>query len=230
MAKEKNPTITVQDRTFLRIPIRTRIIKEGDSIAELVKGYTEEQREAGDILIVSESVVAISQGRAIPEEDIKVGLWAKILWRFVRKVPYGVGLRSPSSMQCAINECGLLRIIAAAFVGGLGKLIGRRGDFYRIAGKQAATIDAAHTSPIEPYTKCVILGPLEPEKVARRIKEVTGCEAAVMDINDIGGSWVLGSTDNIDVPLLQDVMRDNPMGQKTEQTPVCIVREIKAGL
>ncbi|MCD6385650.1 coenzyme F420-0:L-glutamate ligase [Candidatus Sumerlaeota bacterium] len=227
MAKEKRPIIEINKRRFLRLPIKTHIITPEDDIAVVVNEYTAQKRQPDDIIVVSESVVAISQGRAIPEEQIKVGLLARILWRFVRKVPYGIGLRSPTSMQCAINECGALRILLAALVGGVGKLLGRRGDFYRIAGKQAATIDAAHTSPIEPYSKCVILGPKDPQRVAQRIKELTHCESAIMDINDIGGSWVLGATPGVDKHLLQDIMRDNPMGQKTEQTPICIVREIK---
>ena len=227
MSKQYTPIVKLQDQGFLRKPLQTHIIKPGDDIAAVAEQYIHGHRELGDIIVVSESVVAISQGRAIPEEQVHVGMLAKILWRFVRKVPYGIGLRSPTSMQCAINECGWLRILLAALLGALGKLVGRRGDFYRIAGKQAATIDAAHTSPIPPYNSCVILGPKDPDKVALRIKHLTGCEAAVMDINDIGGSWVLGATDNINIPLLQDIMRDNPMGQKTEQTPLCLVRRIK---
>ena len=226
MAKEKKPIIEINGSRFLRKPVHTHIIQPGEDIAEVMARYTRDERQPGDILVVSESVVAITQGRAIPEEQIKIGILAKILWRFVRKVPYGTGLRSPSSMQCAINECGGFRIILASVVGGFTRLLGRRGDFYRIAGKQAATIDAAHTSPIEPYNKCVIMGPKDPEKVALRIKEKTGCDAAVMDINDIGGSWVLASTPAVHVKLLQDIMRDNPMGQKNEQTPVCLVRRL----
>jgi hypothetical protein len=226
MAKEKQSIRDVNNTQYLRKPVRTHIITPGETIAEVVEEYTRPERQPGDILVVSESVVSISQHRAIPEEQIKIGFPARILWRFVRKVPYGTGLRSPSSMQCAINECGLPRILLASAAGALGKLVGRRGDFYRVAGPQAATIDAAHTSPIEPYTSCVILGPKNPDKVTNHIKELTGCEAAVMDINDIGGSWVLAATAGVDIPLLQDIMRDNPMGQKTEQTPVCIVRKV----
>ena len=36
---------------------------------------------------------------------------------FVRQVPYGIGLRNPYSMQCAIDECGAPRILLAAVVG-----------------------------------------------------------------------------------------------------------------
>jgi F420-0:gamma-glutamyl ligase len=227
MSRNREPYRTVNGVSWLRLPQKTHIIQPGEDIAEIVDRYTRDLRQPGDILVVAESPTAISQGRAIPEKDIRIGFLARILWRGVRKVPYGIGLRSPATMQCAINECGAPRILAACVAGVLGKLLGRRGDFYRVAGMQAATIDAAHTSPVPPYDQCVILGPKDPDGVARRIEQRTGCEAAVMDINDIGGSWALGASDGIDRKLLEDVMRDNPMGQKAECTPLSIVRRVR---
>jgi len=214
--------------TYLRLARKTAIIQPGDDIAEIADKATRDDRCEGDILVVAESPTAISQGRAIPEADIRIGLLARLIWRGVRKVPYGIGLRSPATMQCAINEAGSIRILAACVVGFLGKLVGRRGDFYRVAGMQAATIDAAHTSPVPPYDQCVILGPKDPDGVARSILGRTGCETAIMDINDIGGSWALGATDGIDRTLLEEIMRDNPMGQKDECTPVAIVRRVSS--
>ena len=224
MPRERSPIIVVNGVPYLRIPIQTTVVTEQDDIVDLVDRYTRAQRQPGDTLVVSESVVAISQGRAIPENQIRVGMLARMLWRGVQKVPYGIGLRSASSMQCAINECGAPRILVAAVIGFLGKLVGRRGDFYRIAGKHAGTIDAAHTSPVEPYDQCVILGPKNPEKVARTIWERTGCEAAVMDVNDIGGSWALGFSPGVNKHLIEAIMKDNPLGQKKELTPIGIIR------
>lgn len=208
--------------------VKTHIIAGGEDIAEVVAKYSRGLAHPGDVIAVSESVVAISQGRAIPEEDIRIGLLARILWRFVTKVPYGVGLRSPSTMQCAINECGRFRILAAAFVSAFTKLFRKKGYFYRIAGTQAALIDAAHTSPVEPYTSCVILGPRGPDSVAEDIMKKTGVDAAIMDINDIGGSWVIGKTPGFDPAVLQEIMRDNPMGQGDELTPICIIKGLAA--
>jgi len=225
MVTKRNPTITVDGTVYLRIPIKTHIVTDKDDIAEVVERYTRDVRKPGDLVVVSESVTAITQGRAIPEKEIKISLLAGILWRFVSKVPYGIGLRSPATMQCAINEAGALRILLAAFVGGLGRLIGRRGDFYRIAGMQAATIDAAHTSPVPPYDQCVIMGPKDPDKEATKIFERTGHEAAIMDINDIGGSWVLGASRGIERKKLEAVMKDNPMGQGGELTPIALIRK-----
>ncbi len=222
MAKVKSPTIAVNGTTYLRVPVKTHVITVNDDIVEVIDRYSREVRQAGDICFVSEKVVAVTQGRAIPARDIKIGLLAKVLWRFVRKVPYGIGLRSPETMQCAINECGGTRIAAAAVVGALGKLLGRRGDFYRIAGMQAATIDAAGTSPLQ--SDCVILGPKDPNKVARAIMDRTGLPAAVVDVNDIGGSWALGTAGIENPKLIEAILMDNPLGQKDEQTPFGLIR------
>lgn len=224
MSSDSIPDREVNGRTYQRIPVKTHIITKDDDIVEVVDRYTKDICKEGDLITVSESPTAISQGRAIPEDELKIGILAKILWRFVRRVPYGVGLRSPGTMQCAINETGRIKILFAAVCGGFTRIFGRRGDFYRIAGMQAATIDGAHTSPVPPYDKCVIMGPKDPHKVAQAIFEKTGCHAAVMDINDIGGSWVLGASKGADVKLFEAVMKDNPQGQGMELTPVCVIR------
>jgi len=225
MKKSSNPIINVDNQNYLRIPIKTRIFKPGDDIVDIVREYVLPLYQKNDTIVISESPLAITQNRAIPVSEIKIGLLANILWRFVGKVNYGIGLRAPTSMQCAIDECGSLRILFAAVIGALSKLIGRKGDFYRIAGMQAALVDAASTSPVPPYTECVIKGPLHPEKECQKIKDALGIDACVMDINDIGGSWMIGSSKGVDKTFMEKVMKDNPQGQGDELTPICIVRK-----
>jgi hypothetical protein len=181
---------------------------------------------AGDILTISESPLAITQGRAVPVSEIKISPLARLLCHYVAKVPYGIGLGSPTSMQCAIDETGSCRILAAAFVGALGKLTGRKGDFYRVAGMQAALIDAASTSPVEPYHETVIKGPLNPQQVCEDLAAEFGFGFAVMDINDIGGSWMIGGSKGVSKHFIERVMKDNPQGQGDELTPLCIVRRL----
>src|SRR5687767_11453846 len=113
--------IQVGGRTYARIPVRTHVVTEADDIVEVLARYAGPIVEPGDILFVSEKVVAITQGRAIPVEKIRVGTLAKLLWPRVSKVDYGIGLRSPYSMQCAIDECGRARVLLAAVVGAVGK-------------------------------------------------------------------------------------------------------------
>lgn len=222
---KKQMQIEVDGCTYLRIPVKTSVLQPGDDFVRIIKEHAGTLLQSQDIIVISESPLAITQNRAVNVETQKVGLLAKFLWRFVSKTPHGIGLRAPSSMQCAIDECGRLRILFAAIVAFFSKLIGRKGDFYRLAGKQAALIDAAFTSPVPPYNRCVIKGPLHPEKEAQRIKDELGYETAIMDINDIGGCWMIGGSNGIDRAFMEKVMKDNPQGQADELTPLCIVRK-----
>ncbi|HOZ00428.1 MAG TPA: hypothetical protein PLG20_01330 [Candidatus Syntrophosphaera sp.] len=228
MNKSKNlsPVIMVDNVRIERIPVQTRILSASDDMLDIIREYALPLLKEGDILSLSESPLAITQGRAIPVDQIKPGKLARFLSHHVMRVPYGIGLGSPASMQCAIDECGAPRIMFAALVGAFTKMLGRKGDFYRLAGKQAALIDAAETSPVEPYTHTVIKGPLHPETVAKEISNAIGFPVAVMDINDIGGSWVIGASEGLSRHFLELVMKDNPQGQDDELTPMCIIRKL----
>jgi len=226
MSNKKDPVISIYGHKFVRIPIKTHILSPEDDMAEIISRYALPDMQAGDILAISESPMAITQGRAIPVSEIKISIWAKILSRFVAKVPYGIGLRSPTSMQCAIDETGLARILFAAGIGAIGKIFRRKGDFYRVAGMQAALVDAASTSPVPPYTETVIKGPKDPQKEAERLSQELGHAVAIMDINDIGGSWMIGGAGGVNKEFIEMAMKDNPQGQADELTPLCIVRRI----
>ena len=225
-SKATEPIRTIKGVRFERIPVKTRILTPQDKINDLVREFALPFMREGDILTISESPLAITQGRAIPVSEIKVSPLAKLLSRYVAKVPYGIGLGSPTSMQCAIEETGVIRILLAAFIGALGKLIGRKGDFYRIAGMQAALVDAATTSPVPPYNETVIKGPKDPQKVCDQLTAEFGYSFAVMDINDIGGSWMIGGSKGLNKEFIEAVMNDNPQGQGDELTPFCIVRRL----
>ncbi|MEO0080931.1 MAG: coenzyme F420-0:L-glutamate ligase [candidate division WOR-3 bacterium] len=220
----KPEVVQVGSQQVRRIWVRTGLLTEKDNLVAVMRRFVVPIVQPGDIVTIAESPVAIMQGRAIPVTKIKPGFWASVLWRFVKKVPYGIGLRSPWSMQCAIDEVGAPRIVRAALAGAWGKLRGRSGDFYRVAGKQAAMIDAAHTSGVKEYYEYVIKGPLDPDAVARQMKEITGCESAVVDANDIFGCTVVGASDRLDTELVQQAMRDNPAGQGDAMTPVILLR------
>lgn len=220
----KNPDIVIYGIAFTRIPVKTRILSAEDEMLNIIREYALPLMQPGDMLTISESPLAITQGRAIPVSELKIGFLAKLLSRFVAKVPFGIGLRSPSSMQCAIDETGSLRILFAAAVGAISKLLGRKGDFYRVAGMQAALVDAASTSPVPPYNETVIKGPKDPQQVAEMLAKAINHPVAVMDINDIGGSWMIGGGGGVNKHFIEMVMKDNPQGQGDELTPLCIVR------
>jgi F420-0:gamma-glutamyl ligase-like protein len=216
--------IQVKGKQFEIMSVKTHIISNKDNIDDVIDKYTAPIRKSGDIITISESVVAMTQGRAVPTSQIKPRLLAKILWRFVRKVPYGIGLRNPYSMECAIRETGSARILLAAMVSAIMKLFKRRGDFYKIAGKQAAMIDAPHTAGLKEYYECVIMGPKDPEIVAQKLADKIKLPVAIVDVNDITGCWIVGASKDADIKLIEKALDDNPAGQGDACTPIIIIR------
>src|SRR5690625_7750410 len=64
-----------------------------------------------------------------------------LLMCFATRSPAGIGLGDPTTMELAIREVGLPRIVAASAAGAAGKVIGRRGLFYEVAGANVRAID-----------------------------------------------------------------------------------------
>ena len=222
----KNLFIKVGDENFARFPIRTHIITKDDRIIEIVKKYAKPHQQSGDILFISERIVAITQGRAFAIKDIKPSRLAVFLVKFVHKSPYGIGLGSRWTMELAIREAGVLRIIFAAFISALTKPLGIRGLFYKIVGKNINAIDGPCSYTLPPYNEYAKLGPKNPQNVACRIKKEIGCETVIIDANDLGVA-VLGKSDKqISDQFCRQVFRDNPLGQSAEQTPLCLIRKI----
>jgi len=209
------------------IPVKTDLIRPNDSIVSIAEKYVKPHLENGDIVVCSEKAVAFSQGRVIAENEVSAGLLARILSRFVMNSPYGIGMRDPRTMQVAINMAGSLRITVAAIIGGLGKLIGRSGDFYRIAGMEVSMIDGVVEHRFKELRRYIIPPPEKPDQAAQKLSEaLDGSSVVIMDVNDLGGSMVIGqSHDDLPVTEIEDFMRhDNPLGQGTQQTPMGILR------
>lgn len=219
-------TVTIDGESFARIPIRTRVVMPGDDLDAFLREYAAEVVQSGDVLFVTEKIVAITQGRSYLVEDIRPRRLALFLSKYVTRTPYGIGLGMPETMEMALRECGVPRILFAAAVSAVTKAFGRKGDFYRIAGDKARAIDGPTSGTIPPYNKAVVLGPERPREVAAHVKELLGggFEAAVVDINDLGGN-ILGSTlDRAAERRLVAILKDNPLGQGHESTPLGIIR------
>ncbi|MCG9967087.1 coenzyme F420-0:L-glutamate ligase [Pelotomaculum terephthalicicum JT] len=202
-----------------RIPIKTHIVTDKDDIVEVAKKYAGEITSPGDIIAVAESVVAISQGRAILPETVKPGLLARILCHFPGKEG---SLAAPPSIQVAIRETGLPRFLLGVAAAGLGRLVGRRGDFYRVAGRHLAQIDD-FAGTMWPFDRHIVLGPKDPQKVVDRIKQATGAEAVITDVNDLGKVDILAATDGVAREMLFDYLKDNPHGNDDQQTPIVVL-------
>ena len=235
-----------------RYPLRTELVnKDSDldaAVMEHIDTFFGELPRAGEehasatsgrwYLFISEKIIAITQGRSYFIWDIKVGRPARVLSRYVTRTPAGIGLGSPFTMQLAIEEAGLSRVLYAAAGGAVGKVIGRKGLFYELVGNDIRAIDGPTEYSAYPSNVSAKLAPKDPDAVAARLSAAirarvpaayrdTFAGTVVMDANDIGRN-VLGT----DVPggdperrRLEAMFADNPLGQGAEQTPMALVFE-----
>lgn len=208
---------------FKPIPLQTHILSERDDIVEVVKRYTEGVAEPGDIIALAESPVAITQGRAVLPQAVKPGLLARLL----SKLPNKDGsLGTPPAMQMALREAGTVRILLGVLAGGIGRLLGRRGDFFRVAGRHLAQIDDIGGT-LPPYDGHIVLGPRDPQSVTEAIKAATGIDAMVADVNDMKCVDILGITGEWDQKYLIEVLRDNPFGNEGQRTPIVVLKAVR---
>ncbi|HRN70235.1 MAG TPA: asparagine synthase-related protein [Candidatus Woesebacteria bacterium] len=283
----KQIEIKVEDKEYKRYPIKTDLVEKGTDIKEFITkyinqvvnqlslrgsktteaisrdhfAYARDDKDKKWYVIVSEKIVAISQGRSFFIWDIKPGFWAKQLSKFVTRTPYGIGLGSPWTMQIAIDEVGLPHILAAAIGSVVTKPFGIKGVFYKVVGPEIAAIDGPTEYSVYPSNVSAKLAPKNPQKVAEEIGQSinqlvnqsviaipTSREklsqkgiatssttprndndmiesfggVVIIDANDLGRN-VLGNATEMPDSFFEDVMRDNPMGQGSEQTPIVIL-------
>ena len=221
----KKLAIEIDGVSYLRIPVKTHVVMREDDLFEVLDRYTKDVRQPGDIIFVSEKVVAITQGRAFPISEIKPGWFAKFLVKFVYKSPYGIGLGSPYTMQLAVEDVGVPRLLLGCAAALVTKPFGIRGVFYKVCGPRAYAIDGPCDCTIPPYNRYAKMAPKNPDKVARKLKEKLGNEVIVLDANDLNVDILGKSSKDLDVKFLKALFKDNPLGQNSQQTPVAIVRK-----
>ena len=211
--------------TYARCPIRTHVIMKDDDLHDLMERYVIGKVSANDHLFISEKIVAITQGRAFDIDDIHPSALAKLLCKFVYKSPYGIGLGSPWTMELALRDVGVAKILLASAAAAVTKPFGKRGVFYKIAGEKARAIDGPCDCTIPPYNHYAKLSPADPDKVAAELAAQIGCRVVVIDANDLGVE-VLGRSDkSIPVDFCKAVFLDNPLGQSAQSTPLAVVRK-----
>ena len=120
---------------WARVPLRSELLKPGsDIVAAIARSIDSLARDGvkprdDDVVLVSEKALAISQGRSYPVDEITTTPLARTLSRFVSRLPTGVGLAHPTTMQLALDEAGAPRILFAAAAAAMTRPLGMRGVF-----------------------------------------------------------------------------------------------------
>lgn len=207
------------------VPVRTRILTDKDNIVDILAQYAKDKIGPNDVITVAESVVAITQGRLTRPEELEPCFLAKVLCRFI---PQEGSMSSVAGMQAVMDMEGKYRVLFAMIVGIFGKILGKSGVFYNMAGRQAALIDDV-TGTMPPFDKCLVYGPANASEIAQNIKERLGCYgAAVADVNDLKRSLIVGTSEGMTAPELAKILINNPFGNASQQTPIVIIKNYAA--
>lgn len=216
---------------YHRLPIKTRLIEQGDDLMQLLEEYAAPHLQPGDLLFVSEKIVCITQpGRMVKIADVETSFLARLLSRQVRNhvgTPQfrGLGHGTAPAMQLLIEEAGVPRVLFATAVAAVTRPLGIKGAFYYLVGKQAKSIDCPMSWTLAPYTEYAKKAPLDPNGVAKKIKEKFGAETVIVDANYRGAFSLGKSSNSISEKFIQELLHDNPAGQDSEMTPFFIIRK-----
>lgn len=203
------------------LPLKTRLLRPGDDLIEVIKTATEGKGKPGDLVAIAETVVAIVQGRLVYCEDINPGYFAT---RLNKLFEMNSSLSSPYALEMAIREVGLPKILVSVVAGVAGKLRGKAGEFYRVAGRSVATIDDC-TGTLPPFDKHVVMGPARGDQLCASLKAATGFEIAIVDANDLGKVDVLHLSDPSRKNAVIEALKPNPQGNADEMTPVVLIKK-----
>lgn len=220
--------IKVQGERYERYAIQTHFIEEGEDYMALLKSYVFPLYQEGDILSISEKVIAMCQRQTVDKSQIHLGFMAKCLSHFATKTKSGIGMDEPYKLQLVINLKGRVRVLIASMIGAIGKCMGKRGLFYQILGKEVAGIDGLYVhSAFERYHHLAVLPPKNPDLVCEEIYETFQMSTMIVDANDISVD-ILGTSSDIkrNESDLAAMIEDNPAGQDDECTPFILIRNI----
>ncbi len=219
----EKPIREIANKRYLRFVVRSHLVSAGEDLVQTLLPYFTGKLAPEDILVIGEKIVAIAEGRAVLLNQVKPRWVARFLSRHVRQLGYGMGLRRPETMEMAIREAGLPRILLAAGIGACDRVLRRSGDFYRVAGRRVASIDGPGPTTIPPYHQYIVLAPRSAQKLADRLARILHTHVAIVDVNDIGAE-ILAASNHVDENLVRELLRDNPMGQGSQRTPLAVLR------
>lgn len=209
-------------QSFDRTTVRTGWLQPGDDLATVLRDALRQVARPGDIAFLSEKVVILVTERTVPISQVRPTRLAHFLAHHVRPRAGSRGLAVPEKMQYVLDRAGSVRVLAAAVVSAVTRPLGWHGPFYRIVGPLARDIDGGRP----PYDD-LLFPPLDAEdarQVADDLETALDMPVAIIDLNDYGGSIRAVSRSALPPGQLEELLRGNPLGQRSRGTPLGILR------
>ena len=225
--ENKNLSIETSTGTYDRCAIQTHFVQIGEDYIELVERYVKPMWQEGDILSIAEKIISLCQNNVIYKKDMKVTPLARFLSRFaIQHNAAGIGVGDVYKMQYAIDVNGGGKVFLAAVCAGFGKLVGKKGIFYKMVGDEVTGLDGFYPDVFPVYGEFGIPLPKDPAGVCNEIKTKTGITCMIVDANDFTRD-ILGKSDDVKLSdeELCEIIRDNPSGQDDQCTPFILIRK-----
>ncbi len=205
---------------IVAIPVRTRLVRDGDDLAGIVADAVRGIARVGDVIAISETAVAIAQGEFVVAELIRP---SKLAYALSRRAGALATVNQPESLQLVIDAVGAPKVVLAAIAHVLGRFVGKRGMFYEIMGEAITAIDG-YTGTLPPFERAIVLAPREPDAFAQSVFERSGIGCTIVDANDLQKAKVLGASVDVDRANVEGALLDNPHGNGDEQTPIVVLK------
>jgi F420-0:Gamma-glutamyl ligase len=210
---------------LVAVPVRTRLVRPGDDLVDLVAKAVSGIARAGDVLAISETAVAIAQGQAVAAEYVRP---SKIAYYLSQRAGALATVSQPESLQIVIDRVGAWKVIYASAMNVIGRFFGRRGMFYEIMGEAITAIDG-YTGTLPPFERMIVFAPQNPDAFAQSVFERTGIACVVVDANDLEKAKVLGASTGVNRTNVEYALLSNPHGNGDEQTPIVALKWRAAG-
>jgi hypothetical protein len=225
--KKINKIVTVDGVKYARYPVKTHFIQINEDFDKVVEKYVVPKIKPGDIVSISEKIVALSQGDVVYRKDLPIGFWAKFLSKFASTTEAGIGVAEPIKLQYAISKKGAPFVIWASFVHAVYRVFGYRGKFYEMVGQDVSGLDGFYGHVWAEYEDLGIELPKNPDKKCDHLLKKYGFSTIIVDANDFGVE-IIGKSKDIKASNdeLKKIIKDNPAGQDKELTPIIILRKV----
>lgn len=224
---EKNIEIQVGNKMYNRHVVKTDYIPVNTSIEELVEKYIVPIYKKGDILYLSKTLISICTSQVLYKLDIHVGKLAKNVSKNISLIRNEGRAVNKLAMQVAIYLIGPIKTLFAYFLASFSSNPSKaRKSFIKHAGDSVSLIGGLISDSFPEYEDFAILPPVEAAEKCADIRKKYGITCFVASVDD-SNFYLIASSRDMKIPeeILEDILKDNPLGEKTTSTPMCLIRE-----
>lgn len=205
---------------IVAVPVRTQLVYPGEDLLSIVADAVAGIARPGDVIAISETAVAIAQGQAVGAEYVRPSRLAYFLSQHAGAL---ATVSQPESLQIVIDQVGSAKVVFAAVMHVVGRVIGKRGLFYKVMGEAITAIDG-YTGTLPPFGNAIVFAPQNPDPYAQSVKERTGIDCVICDANDLEKAKILGASAGVNRKSAEYALLSNPHGNSDEQTPVVVLK------